>query len=109
MRTVDGVDISSVLGKLSEDPEMMKRAAELAQSLMGDRDKDAGPETGAAEDKSGGDDEVRRTLPALPKKGTDTVNLLKAIRPYLNETRQGKIDSIIKLMRVMDLGKLVRF
>ena len=83
--------IRAVLG----DPQQMAQIMGLAQSLMGGGEQ---PPPAPAE--------KRESPLSLPGGGSDQQALLRAVRPYLSEKRQRKIDRAIQITRMAHLAKL---
>ena len=50
---------------------------------------------------------IKKVMDRLNTRNDPRVNLLSAIRPYLNNTRQKKLDNCIKLLQVTSLTKLL--
>lgn len=113
--------IAEVLG----DPEQMAQISRLAQSLMGGEGapSSAAPDTAAASGAGlGGKHDaldlgalgidgavLARVMRALNATGGGNMPqqaLLDAMRPYLSEKRQGKLERAVKIAR---LARLARF
>lgn len=130
---MDGIDVSKLMSKMIENPEMLKAAMETAQSMMGmgnffggteetPAKAEIGERDDTAEDFRVNEQETERegethkdgnaflpgVLPDLSKgkKDDGRVKLLMALRPYLNEKRREKIDLIVKLMGLLDLANV---
>ena len=41
-----------------------------------------------------------------PEDNKKRINLLNAVRPYLSESRQSRVDTVIKLLKITELGAL---
>ena len=93
-------DISSMISNVLNDPEAMAKIGAIAQSL-----------------NLGGEEENKKTAPAIDSESLEglqkllgsmrqkdeNVELLKALRPFLSEKRQKKVDDAVKLMGLMRL------
>ena len=77
------------------DPQQMAQIMGLAQSLMG-----------GGEQPPPAPPEKRESPLSLPGGGSDQQTLLRAVRPYLSEKRQRKIDRAIQITRMAHLAKL---
>lgn len=98
-----GLDIGSMLNSVLENPEAMKRVAQLAGSIMGDGGtggpakeepsdhKPAPPESGEKKGDGGGSD--------------NRAALLRALKPYLNAERRKKVDSLLQILKLLQLAE----
>ena len=92
------IDLSELLSKAMENPEMLARATELAKSLSGSglftkEDEKSGTEIRAREEKKDNN----------PVKG-DRIQLLEALKPFVRDDKRDKIDMVIKLMKIASLA-----
>ncbi len=91
------------LGAILGDQNAMSQIMALAQSLSG-----AKPETGG-EGSEGGCEEPDGSCGGLPVSGEDRdVQLLAALRPYLSAERQGKLDKMLEILRLLRLMRSAR-
>lgn len=111
------------LNALLSDPgsmaQVMQLAQQLSESFGGEVKKEVPPrETSAAPDRDTQDitnlmgtldpGMLMKLLPLLQEmnsSNTQTMNLLYAIKPFLAEEKQGKIDRAAKLARLIHVGK----
>ncbi len=115
-------DIGSLVSALSEDPKTISAIAGLMESLK----------TPPKQAKSGMDtDNLRGLLGMLTQGGAPEpqksyqgsplaklfgskeevrcrIALLSALKPYLSESRCEKLDTVIKLLKLSELGELSR-
>ena len=56
-------------------------------------------------ERSGGDNPMKKLLGGK-EDSENRIRLLNALRPYLGEERRGKLDVMLKLLRVAELGQL---
>ena len=114
-------DIASQISSILSDPEMMKQI----QGLSGLFGQSAEQPTGsgsalppAAEpqpsplDMLGADgmQTVMKIMPLLSKlkQEDDTTRLLRAIKPFLSEARQVKLEEAIRLIRIINILPLIK-
>ena len=105
------------LNALLPTPDAMPQIMQLATSLPGDPDTPSAP---AAPDPppprssgsvlsslSGGTELLGKLLPLVQEMGRDSNarRLLYALRPYLKEERQEKIERALQLARLFQIGR----
>lgn len=90
-------DFDEKLGAILGDQDAMSQIMALAQSLSAPKPQDDGREP-----EEGG--EVPCTFDS---QGQD-VQLLTALRPYLKESRQKKLDQALELLQIIRLLKRTR-
>lgn len=108
-------DMDSRLNALFNDPDAMSRIIQMAQQLAGGAD---GPQSAAytasaspPPPKSGADFDPQLLLKFLPllqglqQSNSQTTQLLYALRPFLKEERQGKVERAAKLAHLICIGK----
>ena len=79
------------------DPEQMAQIREMARSLMGEGAPGAQPEpTGGGMAKLSGLLQSGGSSPAQ--------ELLRAMKPYLSQKRQGKLERALRIARVLKLA-----
>jgi len=105
-------DIGDIIGRLSENPEMMKSLMNMAGSIMnggngGDR-KDEKDSREVAEEGN------RQGLPERESghrrhgRGDDAENLIRllcALKPYVSGERCEKIDKLVKILKLIQLSE----
>ncbi len=122
-------NLGEILGRVMSDPALMASLKSTAQTLFGE-----GVEGGAAREGSsqegptaaskGADGEPimpsfpekeeqpSATPPALPhehsksEENEQRIRLLLALKPYMDEGRRGKIDTLLRIMNLMKLSEL---
>ena len=101
-------DISEKLSALLGDPEGMERIKNMAQSLLGST-----PEP--VEDPSLDDFNIDiGALTGILKKmkssgGNDSrINLLLALKPNLSPEKQAKVDSAIKILKLIEFAPILK-
>ena len=121
---MDGVNFSQLmpmLAALKDDPEAIKVLSSLMGALSGQKSE---PKPPKAEANGDGLAAILSLLqgknePSPPKEASPTgkafgsqeemknrIALLCAVKPYLSEARQQKLETVIKLLRLAELGTL---
>lgn len=115
-------ELEEKLNALLSDPNSMAQVMQMAQQLSGAMGEQKaappppappppapppGPDLGAA---LGGLDPklLRKLLPLAGELGTENsaaLQLLQALRPFLKEEKQGKIERAARLARLIHVGK----
>ena len=112
-------ELDEKLNALLSDPGSMAQIMQLAQQLSGSMDGDTAQPAAASAAASppppppaplGGIDPqtIARYLPLLQELTRDTsqtTQLLYALRPFLKEEKQGKIQRAARLARLIHVGK----
>ena len=110
-------DFSEKLAGILNDPESMEKVRRMAENLLGDGDNNPPPPPQPAASSTDlfsllGDgmpdaETLRKVMGIMTKlksRGNDTRSaLLTALRPHLSEPRQEKLDTAIKILRIIDL------
>ena len=122
-------DLGDIIGKLTENPEMMKKLMGVANSLMNDQgDKHNGRygDSDGYHDRMGVSErehhENRRPSThekeeecergdkhnGRGRRGDDAENLIRllcALKPYVSPDRCSKIDNIVKILKLIQLSE----
>ncbi len=116
----DSGDISGIISKLTENPEMMKSLMGIAGNLMNSNNDNGGKSETAekyennrsAPRDKGYDRKEERHYEDIQqnhrKRGDDAENLIRlllALKPYVGPDRCDKIDSIIKILKLVQLSE----
>ena len=98
-------DLSERIQSLLGDPDGMQRLKSMAESLLGGEEKPRAPEPQS-------DIDISKLLPLIQrfnqKKSDKRTDLLEALRPHLSERRQERVDSAIKILRLIDMLPLIQ-
>ncbi|MBR5923695.1 MAG: hypothetical protein IKZ59_07880 [Clostridia bacterium] len=110
-------DLNRKLEEILSDPESMKKVRMMAESILGDEDgeneQDGEKDNGYSEESAplGGDD-LNRIMGILGKIGSaqndNRANLLIALKPHLSERRREKVDSAVKLLKLIEALPLLK-
>ena len=99
-------EMEEKLNKLLDDPEAMGRILQMAQQLSGGVSTPPPP---PSPELSGFDPQMLTKILPLVKElqtpNSQATQLLYALRPYLKEEKQGKIDRAVKLAHLIYIGK----
>lgn len=103
-------DISEKLAELLNDPDSLKRVREMAENILGSEQKnDSPPKTDFG--SLFGDDidpaQIGKIISVMSRLKSDRddnrTKLLLALKPHLSTPRQEKVDTAIKLLKLIDL------
>ena len=121
---MDGVNFSQLmpmLAALKDDPEAIKALSSLMGALSGQKSEPKAPRVEANGDGLAailsllqGKNEQQTPKEAPPpgkafgsqEEMKNRIALLCAVKPYLSEARQQKLETVIKLLRLAELGTL---
>ncbi len=106
-------NIGDMLSKVLENPEVLKVAMSAAQGIMNSSSAsgDTAPPPKESPVSSDSAETSSFNIEEVLKKGIgssggrDKVNLLLAIKPYLDGERGKRIDSAVNLLRLLELAK----
>lgn len=110
-------DISEKLAELLNDPESMKRVRAMAENLLGDEDA---KQQSAAQNKTAADTPdfgldaeqiagIMSVMKRLKNGGNDNrARLLLALKPLLSTPKQEKVDTALKLLKIVDMLPFIK-
>ena len=111
-------DISEKLAELLNDPDSLNRVREMAENILGGDNKKQEKSPPAADFGSlfGNMDidpmqigKIMSVMSRLKTGQSDSrANLLLALKPPLSAPRQEKVDTAIKLLKIIDLVPLIQ-
>lgn len=116
-------DISEKLAEILNDPESMNRVRLMAESMLGDKqtqqqnDNKQGQQSAQNSDTDFSDAafdanqlaKIMSVMKQLKKSGNDSrANLLLALKPLLSAPRQEKVDTALKLLKIVDMLPLIK-
>lgn len=107
-------DLNQKLADILEDPESLERMRQMAESLFGGNSK--------SEEAAGKSSDESADMPSFEElqsiinivsqlnsqKDNNRTQLLRALKPYLNEQRKSKADNAIKLLKLFELLPLLK-
>lgn len=103
-------DINLKLAQILNDPESMSRVREMAESILSQdsvkQEKNDSP-IGAVD--SAELMKIMSLVGRLQNQGDDArTNLLAALKPHLSEPKREKVDTAIKILRLLELLPLLK-
>lgn len=111
-------DISEKLADILNDPESLNRVKEIAENILGNSQKQEKPPTqnfdlgslfGNGDFDPSQVSKIISVMSRLKSSNTDNrSNLLLALKPHLSAPRQEKVDTAIKLLKIIDLMPLLK-
>ncbi|MBE6727260.1 MAG: hypothetical protein E7562_01280 [Ruminococcaceae bacterium] len=97
-------DLSEKLAGILNDPQSIERIRGMAQSLFGGEKKDEPQRAEASFPDISEISGIMGMLSRLKAGGEDDrTRLLLALKPHLSEERQRRVDTAVKILRVIDL------
>ncbi len=109
-----GADLNDILSKLTENPDTMKTLMSVAGNILGSdkSDNSEDKKTNYKDEKECHNDycDSPRAEKQIFKshKGDDAENLIRlllALKPYVSHSRCEKIESIIKILKLIQLSE----
>lgn len=108
-------DISQKLAELLNDPESLNRVRSMAEDLLGEQQqKESSPPDISSILGGGGLDgaQITKLMSVISRLNSDKADnrsrLLLALKPHLSSPRQEKVDTAIKLLKLIDLLPLLK-
>lgn len=107
-------DISEKLAGLLNDPDTMERVKRMAENILGGEENPQPQQSPNLGDITGmfGADELSSIMSIIGKlksSGNDPrTQLLTALKPHLSEPRREKVDTAIKILKVLELLPLIK-
>lgn len=110
-------DLSEKLAELLNDPESLDRVKAMAESLMGgektQQQQASSPDLNSVFGDSGFDPaqitKIMSIMSRLKNSNNDSrSNLLLALKPLLSPPRREKVDTAIKLLKLIDMLPMLR-
>lgn len=99
-------DLNQKLAQILNDPESMNRVREMAESILSENEPNTKKEDDSVFGKldAGELSGIMSIVSKLNQSHDDTrTNLLAALRPHLSEPKREKVDTAIKILRLLDL------
>ena len=105
-------DLNSKLESILNDPDSMEKVRQMAQSLFSGDDTDAvNSEDGDTQNPFEAADigRIMSIISKLEGRADDNrTKLLLALKPHLTDRRRGKVDSAIKLLKLVEALPLLK-
>lgn len=104
-------DLSEKLAGLLNDPDTMARVKQMAENLLGDNEPQSQQQSGGIGDMPTGDElqAIISIMQRLKSSGDDSrTQLLSALKPHLSEPKREKVDTAIKILKLLDLLPIIK-
>ena len=101
-------DISEKLSSLLSDPEGMNKIKSMAESLLGAKQEET--KKTSADDFDIDVGALTGILKRMKGSGVNDsrINLLLALKPNLSEEKQARVDSAIKILKLIELAPFLK-
>lgn len=107
-------ELTAKLSEILNDPESMNKVRAMAENLFSDSDEEEKCQSPTLFDGAGdfSPDDISRFMKIfsrLNSKEKDTrSDLLLALKPHLSEEKQQRVDSAVKILRLLELLPLIK-
>jgi len=106
-------DLSQKLASVLNDPESMERVRQMAESILGENNKPENTSSPFEDIGSAlGTNEMQSIIGIISKlKGASNnprAQLLNALKPHLSEPKREKVDTAIKILKVIEILPFLR-
>lgn len=106
-------DLGEKLAGILNDPESMERVRQMAENILGENkaEETASSPLGDIGSMLGGDEiqSIIAVVSRLKNSGDDPRSkLLNALKPHLSEPRREKVDTAIKILKLIELLPLIK-
>ncbi|MEE1074206.1 MAG: hypothetical protein U0K93_01865 [Acutalibacteraceae bacterium] len=108
-------DLSEKLAGLLNDPDTMDRVRKMAENILGGEKESAAPEPDNPLNNIGsmlGAEEMQSIFSIISRlnhTGNDNrTQLLTALKPHLSEPRREKVDTAIKILKMIEVLPLLK-
>ena len=98
-------DLNKKLAEILNDPESMNRVKEMAESILSQNEKEEQKEDSVFGIPDSAElMNIMSIVSKLNSRNDDArTNLLAALKPHLSEPKREKVDTAIKILRLLDL------
>lgn len=103
-------DLNQKLAQILNDPESMNRVREMAQSILSEDTRPKEDNASVFGNIDGNELAGIMSIVSKLNRQNDVAgtNLLAALKPHLSEPRREKVDTAIKILRLLDLLPLLK-
>ena len=102
-------DLNQKLAQILNDPESMNRVRQMAESILSDKEEET---TDDSIFGSFGSEELGNIMSIVSRLNNQQndarTSLLLALKPHLSEAKQEKVDTAIKILRLLDLLPILK-
>ncbi len=105
-------DLSEKLAEILNDPQSMDRIKKMTESILGNEEKPQSTNALAALTDMPDAMEMQKIISIMSRLKSESNDsralLLKALKPNLSPKRQEKVDTAIKLLKIIELLPLLK-
>ncbi len=103
-------ELTKRLSEILNDPQSMTRVKEMAQSILDDKPQPEPEENGLGGLFDSGELlQIMGLVSKLQSQSDDPKStLLLALKPHLSEAKREKVDTAVKILRLLDLLPLIK-
>lgn len=104
-------ELSEKLAGLLNDPDTMERVRQMAENLLGENPPAENQPVADIGSMLPGEDlgKIMSIISQLKNTGNDSrTMLLTALKPHLSEPKREKVDTAIKILRLLELLPLIK-
>lgn len=104
-------ELSEKLAGLLNDPDTMRQVRQMAENILGENSESKEQTTPDISSMLPGEDlgKIISIISQLKNTGNDNRTLLlNALKPHLSEPKREKVDTAIKILRLLELLPLIK-
>lgn len=102
-------DLNKKLADILNDPESMNKVKQMAESILSQNETQTQDDSAFGTPDSAELMNLMSIVSKLNQTNDDTrTNLLSALKPHLSEPKREKVDTAIKILRLLDLLPLLK-
>ena len=104
-------DLSQKLGSILNDPDSMNRIRQMAENILGEEQNNTPAAQNGISEMLGAEElgKVMSIISKLKSGANDPrSNLLSALKPHLSEPKRDKVDTAIKILKIIELLPLIK-
>ena len=102
-------DLNKKLADILNDPESMNKVKQMAESILSQNETQTPDDSAFGTPDSAELMNLMSIVSKLNQTNDDTrTNLLSALKPHLSEPKREKVDTAIKILRLLDLLPLLK-
>jgi hypothetical protein len=103
-------DISAKINSILSDPESVAGLKEMAENLFGEQKSEKSEKPALPIDTDGLDIASLMSVLGKLKQGSDNENqrLLLALKPHLSKERQKKVDTAVKILKLLEIAPFLK-
>ena len=102
-------DISQKLASILNDPDSMNKVRQMAENILGGQEEQP---RAIAENNGLSVNEMQTVMSLIGRfnnaKDDDRTRLLMALKPHLSEPKREKVDTAVKILKMLELLPLIK-